>query len=74
MSIWRNRHDAAIGQPDADDTAADRKQQALGQQLTNDPRSSRAHCEAECQLSRTRRRAAGQQARDVETGDEQHCE
>jgi hypothetical protein len=52
---------------------SDRRQhQTFGEQLANDPSSSRAECDAYRKLALARRRAGEQQARQVHRRDEQH--
>ena len=53
-------------------SARDREHQALGYELTHDPPSPAAECQAHGDFLLTRRRAGKQHVGDVQAGNQQH--
>ena len=86
-SIWNDKRDRQVGRhldlpeqrhagvadAETQHAAGDRDEQALGDQLADEPSASGADGEAQRHLARAHRRAAGQQPGDVGARDEQHA-
>ena len=73
LNLPEQRH-AGIADAEAEHAAGDGDQQALGDQLADQPAASGADGEPQRHLARANRRAAGQQPGDVGARDEQHRE